>query len=47
MQFTKIAIGNFLNNLIGCTSWHAYFYFLALGWFCFSKIFKFHFEIFF
>jgi hypothetical protein len=34
----------FLNNLIGCILWHAYF--LALGRFCFSKRFKFHFKIF-
>jgi hypothetical protein len=34
------------NNLIGCISWHEYFYFLALGRFRFSKRFKFYFEIF-
>jgi hypothetical protein len=27
----------FSNNLIGCIPWHAYFYFLALGQFRFSK----------
>jgi hypothetical protein len=31
--------------LIGCISWHAYFYFRALGWFRFTKKIKFGFEI--
>jgi hypothetical protein len=34
----------FSNNMVGCISWHAYFL-GGLGWFCFSKRFKFDFEI--
>jgi hypothetical protein len=41
----QISNRNFSNNLIGCILWHAYFYFRALGWFHFSKRFKFYFEI--
>jgi hypothetical protein len=37
MHATNLAAGKFSNNLIGCISWHAYFYFLALGQFRFSK----------
>jgi hypothetical protein len=37
----------FSNNLIGCISWHAYFYFWALGRFRFLKRFTFRFKIFF
>jgi hypothetical protein len=37
MHVTNLAAGIFLNNLIGCILWHAYFYFLALGQFRFSK----------
>jgi hypothetical protein len=37
MHVTNLAAGKFSNNLIGCISWHAYFYFLALGQFRFSK----------
>jgi hypothetical protein len=35
MHVTNLAAGNFLNNLIGCILWHAFFYFLAQ--FRFSK----------
>jgi hypothetical protein len=37
MHVTNLAAGNFLNNLIGCISWYAYFYFLTLGQFRFLK----------
>jgi hypothetical protein len=37
MHVTNLAVGNFLNNLIGCISWLAYFYFLPLRQFRFSK----------
>jgi hypothetical protein len=43
MHVTKLAVGKFSNKLICCISWHAYFYFEALGWFCFIKRFKFDF----
>jgi hypothetical protein len=45
MHVTKLAAEKFLNKLIGCILWHAYFYFRALGWFCVIKRFKFDFEI--
>jgi hypothetical protein len=37
MHVTNLAAGKFSNNLIGCISWRACFYFLALGQFRFSK----------